>query len=46
MCWSMVHGLAVFRVEQVLDETPLGGIPFEQLAEMAVEAAIRGVSAR
>ncbi|MDZ4780479.1 MAG: TetR/AcrR family transcriptional regulator, partial [Planctomycetia bacterium] len=44
MCWSMVHGLAVLRVEQVLDETPLGGIPFEQLAAMAVEAAIRGVS--
>lgn len=43
MCWSMVHGLAVLRVEQVLDETPLGDLPFEQLAAMAVEAAIRGV---
>lgn len=43
MCWSTVHGLAVLRVEQVLDETPLGGIPFQQLAEMAVEAALQGV---
>lgn len=45
-CWSMVHGLAMLQVELVLQETPLGSVPFEKLAENAVEAVIAGVLAR
>lgn len=45
-CWSIVHGLAMLKVEQVLGETPLGGIPFEQLVAAVVETVIAGVRAR
>jgi AcrR family transcriptional regulator len=45
-CWSMVHGLAMLRVEQVLQETPLGGVPIDQLVEAAVETVIAGVRSR
>jgi AcrR family transcriptional regulator len=40
ICWSMVHGLAMLHVEQVLKETPLGQAPIEELAQQVVEAAI------
>lgn len=45
-CWSMVHGLAVLHVEQVLAETPLGKVPIKKLVELIVETAIAGVRAR
>jgi AcrR family transcriptional regulator len=40
ICWSMVHGLSMLHVEQVLQETPLGEIPIEELAQLVNEAAI------
>ena len=46
ICWSMVHGLAMLQVEQVLQETPLGSLPFERLAETIVEAAIAAARSR
>jgi AcrR family transcriptional regulator len=45
-CWSIVHGLAMLQVEQVLKETPLGGVPFAQLVEAAVETVIAGARSR
>jgi AcrR family transcriptional regulator len=41
-CWSAVHGLAMLHVDQVLPETPLGAIAFEQLADHVIERCIRG----
>jgi AcrR family transcriptional regulator len=45
-CWSICHGLAMLQVEQVLKETPLGGVPFATLVHTVVETVIAGTRAR
>lgn len=44
-CWSTVHGLAMLHVEQVLQETPLGDIPIERLAQAIIAIDIAGLQA-
>ena len=41
--WSAVHGLAMLHVEQVLNETPVGQVPIDKLADFVVEAATLGL---
>ena len=38
-CWSTVHGLAELHVEKVLNETPVGQLPMDDLVRYVVEAA-------
>ena len=45
-CWSIVHGLSMLQVEQVLKETPLGSLPFATLVHTVVETVIAGTRAR
>jgi hypothetical protein len=45
-CWSIVHGLSMLQVEQVLKETPLGSVPFSTLVNTVVETVIAGARAR
>jgi hypothetical protein len=42
--WSAVHGLSTLRVEQVLQETPLGAYDWDQLAHTINEFAVRGMT--
>jgi AcrR family transcriptional regulator len=42
-CWSIVHGLAMLHVDQVLNETPLGDVPLDQLVDTVIETVIAGV---
>jgi AcrR family transcriptional regulator len=46
ICWSTVHGLAMLHVEQVLQETPLGRVPIQELAQLVNEAAITAARPR
>jgi hypothetical protein len=43
-CWSIVHGLAMLHVDQVLKETPLGNLPIEILIQTVVETVITGAT--
>lgn len=42
--WSAVHGLSTLRVEQVLQETPLGAYDWNQIVNTINEFAVRGMS--
>ena len=42
--WSSVHGLATLRVEQLLNETPLGNYVWEELVETITEFVIDGLT--
>lgn len=41
--WSTVHGLAMLHIDEVLPETPLGQLRFEELAMEVNEAIISGL---
>jgi AcrR family transcriptional regulator len=43
--WSTVHWLATLRLTNVLDETPLKDMPFEQLAEETLRLITLGILA-
>jgi hypothetical protein len=43
--WSTVHGLATLHIANVLTETPLKDLPFEQLAEESLRLITLGVLA-
>jgi AcrR family transcriptional regulator len=43
--WSTVHGLSTLRVEQVLQETPLGAYDWQQIVHLTNEFALRGLAA-
>ena len=42
--WSSVHGLATLRVEQLLNETPLGNYVWDELVETVNEFVIAGLT--
>lgn len=42
--WSAVHGLSTLRVEQLLQETPLGAYDWNQIVDTINEFAVRGMS--
>ncbi len=43
--WSSVHGLSTLRVEQVLQETPLGAYDWNQIVNVINEFVVLGLSA-
>jgi AcrR family transcriptional regulator len=43
--WSGVHGLAMLHIDNVFPETPIGQLPFDQLAAELNEALISGLKA-
>lgn len=43
--WSTVHGLATLHIANVLGETPLKDVPFEEIAEHSLRLIVLGVLA-